>query len=373
MTEKTPEEDLDDGFLADVRNFLEHSLNDELRAAGRATIGVHSDIGASREWHRCLDAQGWAAPAWPVRHGGTGWTARQRFLFARECARQDAPILSASGLRALGPLLIARGTPQQQARFLPPILRGDDLWCQGFSESGAGSDLAALSLAAHCDGDAYRLDGRKLWTTDAQHANRMFVLVRTSRGVKPHEGITFLLLDMDSPGLSVLPIATIDGEREFNEVVFDGVRVPAANRVGAEGEGWEVAKLLMRLARANNTTAAHLQRGLRRAREAMGDGVAATGLASIEIAIAGYEALELRLLSAGRLDGSDECAASMLKVLATELNQRICEFALAHASYGGFANRNLSSQRYFATRAASIYSGTNEIHRNLLARHLPGG
>ncbi|HKD23994.1 MAG TPA: acyl-CoA dehydrogenase family protein [Rhizomicrobium sp.] len=360
----------EDAFLGSARAFLAEALTPELRAAGRATTGVHSEIGAAREWHRRLAAKGWIAPAWPREHGGTGWSARQRFLFERECADHDAPILSASGVRALGPLLIAIGTQAQKRRYLPAILSGADLWCQGFSEAGAGSDLAALSLHAERDGPSYRLTGRKLWTTGAQHSNRMFALVRTKRSEKPHHGITFLLLDMDSPGLSVTPIRTIDGECEFNEVVFEDVRVPVENRVGAEGEGWAAAKLLMRFARSNNTTAAHLRRSLRRAREGAATALHDPRLAEIEIALETYESLELALLTAGRLDGSDETASSMLKTLATELNQRISEFGLVQA--GAVAGGGIAPKRYFATRAASIYSGTNEIHRNLLARHLLG-
>lgn len=356
--------DIESVFVEDVRAFLAEALTPDLRTAGRATTGVHSDIGACRKWHKQLAARGWIAPAWPKAHGGTGWSARQRFLFDRECADNDAPVLFAGGLRSLGPLLIAMGTDAQKRRYLPAILGGDDLWCQGFSEAGAGSDLAALSISAMRDGDCYRINGRKLWTTGAQHANRMFLLVRTARAEKPHRGITFLLADMDTPGLTVLPIRTIDGDCDFNEVVFDDVRIPMENRVGEEGEGWAAAKLLMRFARSNNTTSAHLRRALRRARETAPPGVS---FAAVETPLVAYEALELALLSANRLDGSDEVASSMLKTLATELNQRISEFGLDAA--GAVC---LPTKRYLATRAASIYSGTNEIHRNLLARHLLG-
>lgn len=358
----------DDGFLREVRVFLSQALTPSLRAAGRATTGVHSDIAACREWHRALAGRGWIAPGWPRAHGGTGWTPRQRFLFDRECAENDAPILFASGIRALGPLLIAAGTSAQKSQYLPAILSGENLWCQGFSEAGAGSDLAALSMQAATDGDFYRLSGRKLWTTGAQHANRMFLLARSFRGRKPQEGLTFLLMHMPSPGLTVSPLRTIDGGCEFCEVTFDDVRVPVANRVGADGDGWNIAKLLMRFARANNTTAAHLRRSLRRARKhAAGANI---DLAEIETALLAYEAMELSLLSSGQADGGDERASSMLKTQATELNQRISELDLSLAGYEASEDLGLVAKRYFATRAASIYSGTNEIHRNLIARHL---
>lgn len=372
LTDACSEDARDRAFLAGVREFLAESLTPALRIAGRATTGVHSEISACREWHRRLYRRGWIAPAWPVRFGGTGWTPRQRFLFECECADNDAPVLFAGGIRSLGPSLIALGTPDQQARFLPGILNGDDMWCQGFSESGAGSDLSAITTHARREGDVYRISGRKLWTTGAQYSNRMFALVRTARGEDLHRGITFLLIDMDSPGLSVLPIRTLDGEREFNEVVFDEVSVSVANRVGAEGEGWAVAKRLMGFARGNNTTAAHLRRALRRAREIADGRMLQMRLAEIEIALSAYEALELGLLSAGRLDGGDEQASSMLKTLATELNQKISELGLDRAGYGAASDIGLCASRYLATRAASIYSGTNEIHRNLMARTILG-
>ena len=370
-------------FLAEVRAFLDRALTAELRAAGRATTGVHSEIGACRLWHRRLYEQGWIAPAWPREHGGTGWSEEQRFLFEKECAANDAPILFAGGLRSLGPLLIAMGTAEQKARYLPAILSGDDLWAQGFSEAGAGSDLAAIQTRAVADGDHYVVDGLKLWTTGAHLCNRMFALVRTAQNEKPQQGITFLLVDMPSPGLAITPIITLDGEHEFNEVRFEAVRVPIANRVGAENEGWAVAKQLMRFARTNNTNAAHLRRtwrALDRVAAAMGaEREIKVRRAALESELVGFEALELKLRIEGRLDGRDEASSSLMKTAATELNQRITELLLEaagpyaaatapltpHLAEGGFAAR-----KYLATRAASIYSGTNEIHRGVMARQL---
>lgn len=187
-------------FLAEVRAFLAEALTPDLREAGRLTLGVHADIAACRVWHRRLFERGWVAPAWPVAWGGAGWTARQRFLFERECALNDAPVLFAGGIRSLGPLLIEIGTPLQQARYLPAILSGEDLWCQGFSEPGAGSDLAAIATRAERRGEHYVVNGTKIWTTGAHHSNRMFAIVRTSDGERRQQGLTFLLIDMDSPG-----------------------------------------------------------------------------------------------------------------------------------------------------------------------------
>lgn len=377
-------------FLDEVRNFLRDNLTPDLAAAGRRTVGTHSEIEACRIWHRRLYERGWIAPAWPAQHGGTGWAPTQRFLFERECALADAPILFAGGLRSLGPLLIAAGTPEQRARYLGPILSGDDLWCQGFSEPGAGSDLAALRTRARRDGEDYVVDGSKIWTTGAHHANRMFALVRTSDGARPQEGITFLLIDMATPGIKVVPIIGFDGEHEFNQVFLDGVRVPAANRVGAENEGWAVAKQLMRFARSNNTTSGLLRRAMRGverliAADPSPDADLARRRAAIEIELRCFESFELRLLAGGRLAGDDEVASSLMKTLASELHQKVTELGievagLRGAAAGGFDGNGSTqaaacaqaTRKYFATRAASIYSGTNETHRNIVGRALLG-
>ena len=374
-------------FLAEVREFLGRALTDDLRAAGRATTGVHSEIGACRLWHRRLYEQGWIAPGWPRQHGGTGWSEEQRFLFDRECAANDAPILFAAGLRSLGPLLIAAGTAAQKARYLPAILSGDDLWAQGFSEPGAGSDLAAVTTRAvaakDSGGDHYVVDGLKLWTTGAHLCNRLFMLARTAQLDKPQHGITFLLVDLPSPGLTITPIVSLDGAHEFNEVRLEAVRVPMENRVGAENEGWAVAKQLMAFARANNTNVAHLRRtwrALDRVAARMGaEREIRARRAVLETELVAFEALELRLRTAGRLDGHDEAASSLVKTAATELHQRLTELLLEAAGpYAAatapftpeLAEGGLAARKYLATRAATIYSGTSEIHRSVMARHL---
>lgn len=370
----------DDVFRAELDAFLKTALTEDLRQAGRRTTGVHSDIAAAREWHRRLYERGWIAPAWPVAQGGCGWDARRRFLFDQECARNDAPVLFGTGIRSLGPLLIAMGTETQKRRYLPKILSGEDLWCQGFSEPGAGSDLAALTMAAVREGDQYVVTGRKVWTTGAHLANRMFALVRTARMDRPQQGITFLLIDMDSPGLTVRPIVTMDGEHEFNEVVFDAVRVPIANRIGEEDDGWAVAKHLMRFARTNNTTSGLLRRSWRALERNVahagltGDPAFALRRAAVETDLAALEALELRLLSSGRLSGDDEAGSSLMKTVMTELHQRITELTLdvlgPHAASATDPFAAHAVTKYLATRAATIYSGTNEVHRNVMARHL---
>jgi acyl-CoA dehydrogenase len=376
-------------FVAEVRVFLARALTPELREAGRRTLGVHSDIGACRAWHRRLFERGWIAPSWPLAWGGTGWSARQRFVFERECALNDAPMLFAAGLRSLGPLLIEMGTPLQRARYLPAILSGEDLWCQGFSEPGAGSDLAALSTRAVRQGDDYVITGSKIWTTGAHLANRMFAIVRTADGERRQQGLTFLLIDMDSPGLTVRPIVGLDGEHEFNQVFFDSVRVSDASRVGDENDGWSVAKRLMQLARSNNTPAALVRRVLRRAGAAMAEAgpnlePALRGrLAALEIELEAFEQLELAALPSGRPGAGDQTAPSMLKLVGSELHQRVAELALevvgpqaaAALSAIGLAGSEVDAgaramAKHLAVRAATIYSGSSEMQRNVIARQL---
>ncbi len=374
-------------FLREVRAFLDEALTPRLRAAGAATLGVHSEIAAAGEWHRRLYQKGWIAPAWPRQWGGVGWSARRRFMFDRECALNDAPILFAAGIRSIGPLLIEKGTPEQRARYIPPILSGEDLWCQGFSEPGAGSDLVAVTTRAAREGDHYVVTGSKIWTTGAHHANRMFAIVRTSDGARPAHGLTFLLIDMASPGLSVVPIVGLAGDHDFNQVFFDQVRVTVENRVGEENAGWTVAKRLMQLARSNNTPSALVRRAFRRAAAAgsrLEPGVRAR-LSALSVELDAYEALELSALSRGPVDAHDPRGSSMLKLVGSELHQKIAELAM---EVEGPAAAALMSRpaaespviaagawamaKHLSLRAASIYSGTSEIQRNVLGRYLVG-
>ncbi|MBX3479465.1 MAG: acyl-CoA dehydrogenase family protein [Caulobacter sp.] len=378
-------------FLAEVRAFLAVELTSDLREAGRNTLGVHADIDACRIWHRRLYEHGWIAPSWPKAWGGTGWTARQRFLFDTECVRNDAPVLFAGGIRSLGPLLIEMGSPAQRARYLPSILSGENLWCQGFSEPGAGSDLAAVSTRAVRRGDRYVVNGSKIWTTGAHHASHMFAIVRTADGEKRQQGMTFLLIDMASPGLTVKPIIGLAGDHEFNAVFFDDVEVPVDNRVGPENDGWTVAKRLMSLARSNNTPAALVGRVLRRtalavaaAGEALEPSVR-TRLAGLQIEHEAFTRFELDALPSGLAQAGPGMTPSMLKLIGSELHQRVAELAMAVA--GPLAAADLSvvgrpdlalsdgaraTAKHLSVRAASIYSGTSETQRNVIARQLLG-
>lgn len=387
----------DEAFLVLVNDFLEKALTPDLRAAGRRTLGVHSEIEACRVWHARLFARGWIAPAWPQAWGGTGWTARQRFLFDRQCALNDAPVLFAGGLRSLGPLLIEQGSDAQRARYLAAILSGEDLWCQGFSEPGAGSDLAAVSCRAVRRGEAYHVSGTKIWTTGAHLANRMFGIFRSSDGARRQQGLTFLLIDMDTPGLTVSPILDLAGQHEFNQVFFDDVVVPVGNRVGAENDGWAMAKRLMQLARANNTPAALVRRALRHTAEALGlagphvDSSIRTRFASLAIDLDVFEQLELAALPSARPGAHDQITPSMLKLIGTQLHQRVAELAMeiagapaaAAISTLDFASDRTGAEaleagaramaRHLSLRAATIYSGSSEMQCDLIARHLLAG
>ncbi|MEH6807378.1 MAG: acyl-CoA dehydrogenase family protein [Hyphomonas oceanitis] len=357
----------DAAFRAEVDAFLDTALTDELRAAGRATTGLKSSPEACAAWRDILLERGWVAPSWPIAYGGAGWSTEQRLYFENASAERDAPILQSSGIRTIGPLIIAEGTQAQKDLYLPAILSGAHEWCQGFSEPQAGSDLSALSLRAERDGDDFILTGSKLWTSFANYATHMFLLARCDAGSHGGHGLVFLLVEMDRPGIEARPIRFIDGACETNEVFFNGVRTPAADRIGDVGEGWKAAKRLMEIARSNNTTTGLLRRAMRAAKQGAAeagcmDGEMQMRLADMVRRIDAFEALEAHV-SAGGIDIGPAPATSALKLLATELHQAITEIALDVAPHSAFAQ-----EKYFATRAATIYSGTSEVHRNILAR-----
>jgi alkylation response protein AidB-like acyl-CoA dehydrogenase len=320
-------------FRDEVRAFLDASLTPELRAAGRAATSVFMHPRHSLPWQRILHDKGWVAPSWPSEYGGAGFDEMQRYIFASEFARAGAPSLAPMGLRMVGPCLMHYGTDAQKAHYLPRILSGEDYWCQGYSEPGAGSDLASLQLRAERDGDDYVLNGSKIWTTHAHWANRMFLLARTRFEGKTQGGITFLLLDMATPGLTVKPIITLAGEHEVNQVFFDNVRAPVANRLGEENDGWTVAKYLLEFERGGGS-AAGLQVSLKRLRamaEAepgsagaplIDDPAFRARLAAEEITVTAIEMTEHRVMSALASGNNPGPASSMLKTQGTEAMQR---------------------------------------------------
>ncbi|WP_083911014.1 acyl-CoA dehydrogenase family protein [Henriciella marina] len=354
---------LSDAFKNEVQAFLSASLTDTLREAGRKTTGLKSDPAACKVWRDALAQKGWLVPDWPRVYGGAGWTSEERLYFENACAANDAPILMSSGVRTIGPLVIALGNNEQKARYLPAILNGTHEWCQGFSEPQAGSDLPALALRAERESDQFILNGSKLWTSFAQSATHMFLLARTNPASRGRDGLSFLLVEMSQPGIEVRPIKCLDGSHEVSEVFFDNVRTPVSDRIGEIDEGWAVAGQLMQIARSNNTTTGTLRRAYRAAeRHVAGldknEPPLAAQLYSLSRRIDEFEALEARLATApGRQ------ASSMMKLRATELHQAITEVGLTAAPLSSFA-----MDKYLSTRAATIYSGTSEIHRNALAR-----
>jgi len=374
-------------FRREVRSFLDRSLTPDMRAAGARQIGLYSEPSISRRWHRILYEKGWITPVWPAEHGGIGWSALQKYIFDQECAYAETPILPAAGLLMCGPILLTFGSPEQQARFLPRLRSGEDYWCQGYSEPGAGSDLAALACRATRDGDDYVVSGTKIWTTHAQHANWIFLLVRTSTQARPQHGITFLLMDLSSPGVTIKPIISMSGEHEVNQVFFDAVRVPVRNRVGAENAGWKIAKRLLEFERSGvygprtRRILARVER-LARADASWSQREFRRRFAEISIETDTLEAAELRLVSGEQLFlGSS--APSLLKLAGTETMQRATELAvlvggvraayqLDANSHGPVAEAAISTARYLNARAATIYGGSSEVQRNILAKSVLG-
>lgn len=384
-----------DGFRAEVREWLAENLTMELREAHQRATSVFVEKRYNLAWQGILGRKGWVAPHWPAEYGGTGWNEAQRYIFAYECARAGAPSLSPMGLKMVAPVIMKYGSMEQKAYFLPRLLSGEHYWCQGYSEPQAGSDLAALQLRADSDGDHYVLNGSKIWTTHAHVANHIFCLARTSREGRPQDGISFLLLEMTSPGITVKPIISIAGDHDFNQVFFDNVRVPKANRLGEEGRGWTVAKTLLEYERAA-AYAAGLIEALAELRKAavaaglLGDAAVRRQFAELSAQVRAIHAVEDMVLAAiggGRDPGP---ASSMLKVQGTECQQKIQELAVdvagiyaapfqfearqpgSNAVFVGPESALPVTARYFNGRAASIYGGSNEIQRNIMAKHVLG-
>lgn len=390
----------DEAFRDEVRTFFAAELTPELRRAGKLMTSVYADHDSQMAWQEKLHAKGWAAPAWPVEHGGCDWSVVQHHIFASERVRAGAPPVSPMGIRMCGPAIIGFGTDEQKAYFLPRMLNGEHFWCQGYSEPGAGSDLAALQMKAVRDGDDLVCTGTKIWTTHANVANWIFCLVRTAKSERKQQGITFLLIDMTSPGIEVRPIIMASGEHIQNQIFFDNVRVPVANVLDTIDNGWTVAKYLLEFERGGSAYAPEIEVALDEltgqvAVQSEGPGRALLDARIAEARIrcdilARLESDILSRLSAGAPAGTD---ASMMKILGTELQQRVTELALeaagplARAFQPGVAMpggpipghesddycsgeiwQAIAPLRYLNERAGSIYAGTNEIQRNILAK-----
>lgn len=384
--------DEEKAFREEVRDLLHVTLTEDLQSGQRLTTGLYPEPETSQPWQRILSERGWLAPLWPKAFGGAGWTPVQRFIFESECALAGAPLVHPMGVRLLGPLLIKFGTPEQQAYFLPRILRSEDYWCQGYSEPGAGSDLTSLQTSAKADGNDYVVTGSKIWTTHAHHANWMFMLVRTSRAGKPRDGISFLLVDLASPGISVRPIINMNGEHELNQVFFDDVRVPKTNLVGEENAGWACAQYLLEFERGAGLFSARLRASLTRLRAVL-DQLAGTGFdplsdplnasrfAEVAIDLDAFEMLELGALDGLRQTSRPAAMASILKLRASRMKQAVASLGMTllgshalgwRAGVAGQRADLLSTvvSEYLNSRAYTIFGGASEVQLGLIARQI---
>ena len=384
-------------FRSEVRDFIATHYPAAIRAKQEQGLELTKEDFLS--WHRILARRGWSVPAWPVEYGGTGWTPTQRYIFEEELARADTVPIIAFSTNLVGPVLYTFGTPEQKARFLPPIVAGDVWWCQGYSEPGAGSDLAALQTRAVRDGDHYIVNGQKTWTTLAQHADWGFFLVRTDPTARKQAGISFLLIDMKSPGVSVRPIITLDGAHEVNEVWLENVRVPVENRVYEENKGWTCAKMLLSHERSGIAMVARSKALLAELRAVAagiadgestvaGDPVFRRKLTEVDVELTALEYTELRMLAAENAGKAPGVEASMLKIRGTEIRQRLNELLLeamgAHASPHVSAARGYgvdavampaavgAADTYFNMRKITLFGGSNEIQRNILSKAVLG-
>jgi alkylation response protein AidB-like acyl-CoA dehydrogenase len=385
----------DVAFRDEVREFFDKEYDSEVskRQADNHSSDYKSSIVA---WQKKLHAKGWIAPDWPVEYGGTGWSSTQKYIYETERGLAGIPDVIPFGLKMVAPVIYTFGTEEQKARFLPRILSSDDWWCQGYSEPGAGSDLAALTTSAEYAGDNYIVNGRKIWTTLAQFADWIFCLVRTSKGVRRQEGISFLLIDMKSPGITVKPIIAIDGQHSLNEVLFENVLVPTENLIGEQDKGWTYAKALLAHERTGMAEVADSKRmldqlKLRAVAEVNGgnpmieDPVFQMRLSDIEMELMALEYTELRVFASMASGGMPGPESSLLKIKGTEISQSIHELQLQLASYyGGALQGELSCEvlghnfateargKYMYGRAATIYGGSNEVQRNVIAKAVLG-
>ena len=385
-------------FREAIREFLASALTPELARAGERTTSVFSDFEAGRQWQRILHARGWGAPEWPLEHGGTGWDIQQHYIFLEECRLANAPNPVMMGVQMLGPMLMHFGTEAQKSAYLPGIISGDDVWCQGYSEPGSGSDLASLKTTADREGDDYIVNGTKIWTSMAHHANWIFCLVKTDKNVKPQAGISFLLIDMETPGITVTPFSSLDGEVEQCQVFFEDVRVPVSNRLGEENQGWTVAKYLLEFERGGQHFTIDLKKQLRKLQRLLASEANAAAedptfpyrVAETQIDVMALEQTELRIkgsVAAGEHAGA---LSSLVKVSGTELGQQCAELLMEAAGQGAtpWQSEVLSPDyqgptaapeecvttmaEYINSRATTIYGGTAEIQRGIIAKHVLG-
>lgn len=383
-------------FQQEVRQFLAENLPAHIVEATKNNSSVFVEKEIALEWQAILVEKGWAVPQWPSEHGGTDWTPSQKYLFSKECYHAGAPMLIPLGLLMLAPVIMAFGSDEQKRDILPKMLSGEHYWCQGYSEPGSGSDLASLKLKAEADGDDYIVNGSKMWTTHAHLADHIFCLVRTNTEGKPQHGISFLLIDMDTPGITVEPIITMAGEHEVNQVFFDNVRVPQSNRIGEENKGWTYAKYLLEFERGGGFNADRIRHELNHLKALISDvkastpsfdqsGAIASKVARLEIDLKALEIIELRILSSVSGGGNPGPESSIMKLTYTRLEQELNEIAVTVVGYQGIALNPTENgtgdrpdfissvtPRYLNNRAASIFGGSQEVQRNIVAKMVLG-
>jgi acyl-CoA dehydrogenase len=391
----------DELFREEVKAFLSANITPAMRNESERTTTVFADKDLAMQWQEILVNKGWAVPAWPVEHGGIEWTPTQKYIWGQECAKAHAPGLIPLGLRMLAPVIFKYGTPEQKAEYLPKILSGEHYWCQGYSEPGSGSDLSSLKMSAVKDGDDYIVNGSKIWTTHAHFADHIFCLVRTDPDVKPQAGITFLLIPMDLAGIKVAPIITIADDHEVNQVFFDDVRVPQTNRVGPENEGWTAAKYLLEFERGGGGAAARIRESLDNLLDIASqelDGVTplmqdpnfAGRVAALEIRNEALQFQELATLDRMSKGGSPGPGSSLAKNTSVEIDQEINTLKLEAVHHYGLPNANKISlnghaeqwvgsdasetvtSRYINSRAASVFGGSREVQKNIIAKAVLG-
>ena len=386
-------------FQGEVRDFLKQELTQDLVNAAKHTSAVFTEKEVAMKWQKKLAKKGWLVPSWPEEYGGTNWTQTQRYIFSFECAKAGAPNLIPMGLAMIGPLLLGKGTKEQKDYYIPRIISGEDYWCQGYSEPGAGSDLASLQCKAERVGDEYVINGTKIWTTHAHLANKIFCLVRTDNSGKNQEGITFLMLDMNQPGVKVEPILTMAKDHDFNQVVFTDAVAKVSDRIGEENQGWSVAKYLLEFERSGGIGGSKslsdldfIRRLIKKISSTHKDSSFAdtynTKVAELEIKALSIQYTSLRILSSLTKGDSPGPESSMMKTLVTDLEQEISELALEVIGYYGIPFQDTSSGsnkpaigdedyrsiagKYQNLRATTIYGGSNEIQRNIMAKAVLG-
>ena len=379
-------------FRDEVRQLLRDELTPEIIAGNKNTTTALGNNDAAMAWQAILNKRGWAGVAWPKEFGGTGWSSNQRYIFNSECEKAGAPKLIPLGLRMLAPVLFKYGTKEQQDYYLPKMLSAEHYWCQGYSEPGSGSDLASLKTRAERDGDFYVVNGTKIWTTNAHHADHIFCLVKTNPDVKPQAGISFLLIEMNTPGISVEPIITMAGDHEVNQVFFDNVRVPISNIVGPENDGWKVAKYLLEFERGGSSVATRLHVDMAELKMLLdrveGENALKGRAKEIGIKISALSQMETDMQSKIARGEKPGAGSSLMKIMASTLGQEISTIKMEAIGNYSLPHNNILllneevtigepehqtiTAGYLNDRASTVFGGAREVQKNIIAKSVLG-